>query len=55
LGKKFTLLTLLFLVVSSFVSFGLGQIPGVNKLYLIGDFNHPEISQNLKNHMIDKH
>lgn len=55
LGKKFTLLTLLFLVVSSLVSFGLGQVPGVNKLYIIGDFNHPEISKNLKDYMISKH
>lgn len=53
LGRKFTLLTLLFLVVSSVVSFLLGQIPGVNKLYIIGDFNHPEVPQAIKNYLIN--
>uniref|UniRef100_UPI000480F26A DUF2179 domain-containing protein n=1 Tax=Mycoplasma elephantis TaxID=114882 RepID=UPI000480F26A len=52
IGKKFTLLTIIFLIVSSLVSFGIGQIPGVNKLYIIGNFSHTEINENLKNYMI---
>ncbi|WP_027120379.1 DUF2179 domain-containing protein [Mycoplasmopsis lipofaciens] len=48
-GKVFTILTLEFLVVSSLISFGIGQIPGANDFYIIGNFDHPEFSNNLKN------
>ncbi|QBF34359.1 YitT family protein [Mycoplasmopsis phocirhinis] len=51
-GKIFTLLTILFLVVSSLVSFVVGQIPGSDKLYLIGNFSHSDIPLELKNHIV---
>ncbi|QSF13603.1 DUF2179 domain-containing protein [Mycoplasma sp. Mirounga ES2805-ORL] len=44
-GKIFTLLTIEFLVISSLVSFGIGQIPGANDIYIIGNFNHSNISE----------
>ncbi|MCS4536652.1 DUF2179 domain-containing protein [Mycoplasma sp. CSL7475-4] len=51
-GKLFTLLTILFLVVSSLVSFAVGQIPGSDKLYLIGNFSHNDIPVQLKEHIV---
>ncbi|QCZ36488.1 DUF2179 domain-containing protein [Mycoplasma nasistruthionis] len=42
-GVLFTNLTVLFLVVSSVVSFSLGLIPGVNSTYIIGDFSNQKI------------
>ncbi|TQC54014.1 YitT family protein [Mycoplasmopsis mucosicanis] len=50
-GKIFTLLTILFLVVSSLVSFLIGQIPGTDKLYIIGNFAHNDIPEKLKDHI----
>ncbi|MBU4691666.1 DUF2179 domain-containing protein [Mycoplasma sp. ES3225-GEN-MYC] len=50
-GKVFTMLTLLFLVVSSLVSFAVGQIPGSDKLYIIGNFSHSDIPDELKNYI----
>lgn len=50
-GKVFTLLTVLFLVVSSLVSFAIGQIPGSEKLYIIGNFEHNNIPTILKDHI----
>lgn len=53
-GKVFTILTLEFLVVSSIVSFALGQIPVINKIYIIGDFGHSEIPDALRKGVQDK-
>ncbi|WP_084273860.1 DUF2179 domain-containing protein [Mycoplasma simbae] len=50
-GKVFTLLTLLFLGISSLVSFGIGQIPGSGKLYIIGNFEHNTIPAELKSYI----
>lgn len=50
IGKLFTLLTVIFLFVSSFVSFAIGQIPKVNDIYLIGDFSNPEIRESLSDY-----
>lgn len=43
IGKVFTLITVLFLVVSSFVSIGIGLIPGANDVYIIGNFSNTTI------------
>ncbi|WP_426461489.1 YitT family protein [Mycoplasma hafezii] len=43
IGTMFTNLTVLFLVVSSLVSFSIGLIPGANQVYLIGNFDNNEI------------
>ncbi|WP_406617082.1 DUF2179 domain-containing protein [Mycoplasmopsis adleri] len=48
LGKTYTLITLEFLVLSSLVSAGLGQIPALNSWTLFGTFNHPEITTAMK-------
>ncbi|WP_029513680.1 DUF2179 domain-containing protein [Mycoplasmopsis primatum] len=48
LGKVYTLLTLEFLVLSSLVSVALGQIPALNDFTIFGNFDHPEISENVK-------
>ncbi|EFF41599.1 DUF2179 domain-containing protein [Mycoplasmopsis alligatoris] len=53
IGKVFTLLTVIFLFVSSFVSFGIGQIPDVNGLYLIGDFSNSSVKENLSDYKKD--
>lgn len=50
-GKSFTLLTLEFLVVSSLVSFAIGQIPGADKLYIIGSFDHSNVHSELKDYV----
>ncbi|MEA4276312.1 DUF2179 domain-containing protein [Mycoplasma sp. 21DD0573] len=42
-GKLFTNLTILFLVVSSLVSFGIGMIPGAGSTYIIGDFSNKAV------------
>ncbi|WP_126118642.1 DUF2179 domain-containing protein [Mycoplasmopsis caviae] len=47
-GKVFTILTLEFLVVSSLVSFALGQIPGISNAYIIGNFSHEDIPNELR-------
>ncbi|VEU77084.1 DUF2179 domain-containing protein [Mycoplasmopsis columbina] len=47
-GKIFTLLTFEFLIISSLVSFGLGQIQQINEFYLIGDFSTSGISNEAK-------
>ncbi|WP_084260953.1 DUF2179 domain-containing protein [Mycoplasmopsis felifaucium] len=49
LGRNYTVLTLEFLVISSFVSAGLGQIPALTSWTLFGTFNHPEITAEIKN------
>nr|WP_117274985.1 DUF2179 domain-containing protein [Mycoplasmopsis edwardii] len=43
IGKTFSNLTVLFLVVSSITSFSIGLIPGANEIYLIGDFSNGEV------------
>ncbi|VEU70758.1 YitT family protein [Mycoplasmopsis glycophila] len=43
IGKLFTNLTVLFLAVSSLVSFSIGLIPGANQAYLIGNFQNSQI------------
>nr|WP_233262772.1 DUF2179 domain-containing protein [Mycoplasma sp. NEAQ87857] len=43
IGKVFTNITVLFLVVSSVVSFSIGLIPGANNIYLIGNFDNNQI------------
>ncbi|MGY5139673.1 DUF2179 domain-containing protein [Mycoplasmopsis gallinarum] len=48
-GKQFTLLTLEFLVISSLVSFLIGQIPAANQIYIIGNFDHANITENTRN------
>nr|WP_307929961.1 hypothetical protein [Mycoplasmopsis bovis] len=48
LGRVYILLSLEFLVLSSLVSAGLGQIPALNQFTLFGKFNHPEITENMK-------
>ncbi|WAM03934.1 YitT family protein [Mycoplasmopsis cynos] len=47
IGKTFSNLTVLFLVVSSIVSFSIGLIPGANDIYLIGDFSNQSVRQAL--------
>ncbi|MGZ9761933.1 DUF2179 domain-containing protein [Mycoplasma sp. 394] len=47
IGKLFTNLTVIFLVVSSLVSFGLGFIHNIGSIYLIGDFSNAEIKKSL--------
>lgn len=54
-GKVFTILTLEFLVVSSLVSFGLGQIPGANTVYIIGNFSHSDIPEELRTAVANKY
>ncbi|WP_084177986.1 YitT family protein [Mycoplasma buteonis] len=43
IGKLFTNLTVLFLAISSLVSFSIGLIPNANHVYLIGNFDNSEI------------
>ncbi|WP_406613770.1 DUF2179 domain-containing protein [Mycoplasma corogypsi] len=43
IGKVFTALTVLFLAVSSLVSFSIGLIPGANDVYLIGNFDNTTV------------
>ncbi|VEU78401.1 DUF2179 domain-containing protein [Mycoplasmopsis columbinasalis] len=43
-GKNFTWITLEFLIISSLVSFMLGQIPALNNFYLMGNFSTSSIS-----------
>ncbi|BAP00784.1 hypothetical protein MCAL160_0020 [Mycoplasmopsis californica HAZ160_1] len=50
-GKVFTMLTILFLVISSLVSFAIGQIPGNDKFYMFGNFSHSDVPEALKNHI----
>lgn len=52
LGKNFMILTIEFLFISSLVSFALGQIPQLNNFYLFGKFNHPEITENMKDALV---
>lgn len=47
IGSLFTNLTVIFLVVSSVVSFSIGLIPGANDVYLIGDFSNKDVKDNL--------
>ncbi|UUM19342.1 DUF2179 domain-containing protein [Mycoplasma sp. 1018B] len=44
-GKIYTMLTLEFLVISSLVSFAIGQIPGISNFNIFGDFTANTISQ----------
>ncbi|UWD33926.1 DUF2179 domain-containing protein [Mesomycoplasma molare] len=46
-GKTFVNLTILFLLVSSFTSFLLGLIPGINNIFIIGNFLNISIYQSL--------
>ncbi|EIE40399.1 hypothetical protein MCANUF31_00958 [Mycoplasmopsis canis UF31] len=43
IGKTFSNLTVLFLVVSSVISFSIGLIPGANDVYLIGNFSNSDV------------
>lgn len=47
IGKTFTNLTVIFLVVSSFISFGIGLIDGANDVYFIGDFSNKIVKNSL--------
>ncbi|MEE3928515.1 DUF2179 domain-containing protein [Mycoplasmopsis ciconiae] len=47
IGRIFTILTVLFLIVSSFTSIGIGLIPGANEVYLIGDFSNKAVQEAL--------
>ncbi|QZE12198.1 DUF2179 domain-containing protein [Mycoplasma sp. Ms02] len=51
IGKVFTHLTVIFLVVSSFISFGIGQIPNANNVYIIGHFANDEVKELLPDHL----
>ncbi|MHA3796228.1 YitT family protein [Mycoplasma sp. VS30B] len=48
-GKTFTNITILFLAVSSLVSFSIGLIPGANEVYIIGNYSN----NNVKNFLSD--
>ncbi|KKB26743.1 hypothetical protein MM26B8_04490 [Mycoplasmopsis meleagridis] len=48
-GKTYTWLTLEFLVISSLVSFALGQIPNIGNVNIFGDFTTASLSDNFKN------
>ncbi|WP_322935808.1 DUF2179 domain-containing protein [Mycoplasmopsis felis] len=50
IGKMFSNLTVLFLVVSSVVAFSIGLIPGVNNIYLIGDFSNSLVKTSLEDY-----
>ncbi|WLP85669.1 YitT family protein [Mycoplasma seminis] len=52
-GKLFTNITILFLVVSSLVSFGIGLIPGANSVYLIGDYSNADVKMYLSDYKKD--
>ncbi|VEU63161.1 DUF2179 domain-containing protein [Mycoplasmopsis bovirhinis] len=45
IGRMFSNLTVLFLVVSSIVSFSIGLIPGANSVYIIGEFSNPKVKE----------
>ncbi|MHA0272986.1 YitT family protein [Mycoplasma sp. 48589B] len=42
-GKTFTNITILFLAVSSLVSFSIGLIPGANEVYIIGNYSNNNV------------
>ncbi|VEU76431.1 DUF2179 domain-containing protein [Mycoplasmopsis columboralis] len=48
IGKLFGHLTVIFLVVSSVVSFSIGFIDGANEVYLIGDFGNNDVKALIK-------
>ncbi|WP_027121392.1 DUF2179 domain-containing protein [Mycoplasma leonicaptivi] len=50
IGALFSNLTVLFLVVSSLVSFAIGFIPGANDVYLIGNFANNEVKSALSDY-----
>ncbi|MBN3534927.1 DUF2179 domain-containing protein [Mycoplasma procyoni] len=50
IGRTFSKLTIIFLAVSSVVSFGIGLIPGANDIFLIGDFSNKAIKNALSDY-----
>ncbi|SJZ49463.1 YitT family protein [Mycoplasmopsis verecunda] len=49
-GKVFTNITILFLAVSSLVSFGIGLIPGANNIYIIGNYSNTNVQSFLSDY-----
>ncbi|MFV8470001.1 YitT family protein [Mycoplasma sp. 654] len=49
-GKLFTNITILFLAVSSLVSFSIGLIPGANSVYIIGDYSNVHVKNFLSDY-----
>lgn len=47
IGKFFIFVTVVFLLVSSMVSIGIGLIPGANDVFIIGDFSNPVVKEAL--------
>ncbi|TNK82207.1 YitT family protein [Mycoplasmopsis pullorum] len=52
IGRVFTNLTVIFLVVSSMVSFLIGMIPGANQAYIIGNFDNEIIKKALPKYQV---